>query len=182
MDIENTKLKDRTLWYDGDNTVHDMAYLYNKLLNAEDISMLFVNEITPEIRTYNRTVNKPLTIKTALNALSYDWNIPEKYKALLIRTYILKKLDEEIANNAFSDIEIEQRIDRVETELKLWEANNMTMLLKTLIFMVDEFISHNIVWGTGRGSSCSCYVLFLIGLHDVDSVHYNLDIKEFFRN
>jgi DNA polymerase III alpha subunit len=37
------------------------------------------------------------------------------------------------------------------------------------------------VWGVGRGSSVASYVLFLIGVHRIDSMKYNLDYKEFLR-
>jgi DNA polymerase III alpha subunit len=40
---------------------------------------------------------------------------------------------------------------------------------------------HNIVWGVGRGSSVASYCLYLIGVHKIDSIKYNLDIKEFLK-
>ena len=39
----------------------------------------------------------------------------------------------------------------------------------------------NSSWGVGRGSSVSSYCLYLIGIHMVDSIKYNLDIQEFFK-
>jgi DNA polymerase III alpha subunit len=41
--------------------------------------------------------------------------------------------------------------------------------------------ANNIVWGVGRGSSVASYVLFLIGIHKVDSLYYDLPIEEFLR-
>jgi DNA polymerase III alpha subunit len=38
---------------------------------------------------------------------------------------------------------------------------------------------HNIVWGVGRGSSVASYVLYLIGIHKVDSIKYELNFNEF---
>jgi DNA polymerase III alpha subunit len=40
---------------------------------------------------------------------------------------------------------------------------------------------NNIVWGVGRGSSVSSYVLYLLGVHRVNSLYYDLDIHEFLR-
>jgi DNA polymerase III alpha subunit len=41
---------------------------------------------------------------------------------------------------------------------------------------------HNkIVWGVGRGSSVSSYILFLIGIHKINSLKYGLDIREFLK-
>jgi DNA polymerase III alpha subunit len=40
---------------------------------------------------------------------------------------------------------------------------------------------NNIVWGVGRGSSVSSYILYLIGVHKVNSILYKLDINDFLR-
>ena len=40
----------------------------------------------------------------------------------------------------------------------------------------------NIIWGVGRGSSVSSYILYLIGVHRINSIKYELDYKEFFGN
>ena len=71
--------------------------------------------------------------------------------------------------------------DRVSIELKLFEKNNMMNLLCYLKFLVDTMRQHNIVWGVGRGSCVSSYVLYLLDVHKIDSLKYNLDINEFFK-
>jgi DNA polymerase III alpha subunit len=40
---------------------------------------------------------------------------------------------------------------------------------------------NNVVWGVGRGSSVASYVLYLLGVHKIDSIKYNLDIEEFLK-
>jgi DNA polymerase III alpha subunit len=47
--------------------------------------------------------------------------------------------------------------------------------------MVDVMREQDIVWGVGRGSSVASYVLYLIGVHKIDSLYYDLDIAEFLR-
>ena len=74
----------------------------------------------------------------------------------------------------------EQR-NRVQYELELYEYYNMTKLLRCMIWLVDYMSDHNIFWGLGRGSSVSSYCLFLIGLHMVDSLKYDLDVNEFLK-
>jgi len=179
--MNGIELNNRTLWQDGSSTVA-IQYLYDQILSGEDISKLFVEEITPEIKNYNKHVASPLKVKQDVVPLSLNWRIPESYKDLQLRTHMLKRLEDEIAVGGFSDSETERRIARVQEELELWHANGMDMLLRALIYMVHQFEQNNVVWGTGRGSSCSSYLLYLIGLHDVDSVHYNLDIRDFFRD
>ena len=57
----------------------------------------------------------------------------------------------------------------------------MYNLLRYMCYLVDFMRENNIVWGVGRGSSVSSYVLFLIGIHKVNSIQYDLDYKEFLR-
>ena len=70
---------------------------------------------------------------------------------------------------------------RVEQELAEFKSRNMIPMLKFLVYMVTELKHNNILWGVGRGSSVSSYILYLIGVHKVDSLKYNLDYKEFLR-
>jgi len=40
---------------------------------------------------------------------------------------------------------------------------------------------NNIVWGLGRGSSTASYVLYLLGVHKINSLYYDLSIEEFLK-
>ncbi len=57
----------------------------------------------------------------------------------------------------------------------------MTKVLNLLLYLVDHFRTNKIVWGVGRGSSVASYILYLIGIHKVDSIKYDLDIGEFLK-
>jgi len=57
----------------------------------------------------------------------------------------------------------------------------MTDILPVMLYIVDTLRSQNILWGVGRGSSVSCYCLYLIGIHKIDSLKYDLPINEFFK-
>jgi DNA polymerase III subunit alpha len=48
-------------------------------------------------------------------------------------------------------------------------------------YLVDTMQANQIVWGVGRGSSVASFVLYKLGVHRINSLHYNLDIKEFLR-
>jgi DNA polymerase III alpha subunit len=96
------------------------------------------------------------------------WLIPESYKNLDIEEYLVS-------------ICPEQNYDRLITELELYRKNSMVPVLKAMKYIVDSLRENNIVWGVGRGSSVASYTLFLLGVHKVDSVKYNLPIEEFFK-
>jgi len=54
-------------------------------------------------------------------------------------------------------------------------------LLKFLTYLVDVMRENNIIWGVGRGSSVSSFVLYKLGVHRIDSMYYKLEIDEFLR-
>ena len=100
-----------------------------------------------------------------------DWFIPQEYQELDIEDWVWKQVDPEHENKVF----------RVGEELKLFKKYDMIPVLKTMKFVVDTLRANNIVWGVGRGSSVASYVLYLIGVHKIDSIKYNLPIGEFFK-
>lgn len=77
--------------------------------------------------------------------------------------------------------ETQEQTDRVSQELELFIKNGMYDLLHVMKYIVDTLRQNNIVWGVGRGSSVASYVLYLIGVHKIDSIKYNLPITEFFK-
>jgi len=74
----------------------------------------------------------------------------------------------------------DQRV-RVCEEYKLFDERQMIPVLRHLIYMVDNLRSRGIVWGVGRGSSVSSYVLFLIGINRIDPLRFDLDVREFLK-
>jgi DNA polymerase III alpha subunit len=77
--------------------------------------------------------------------------------------------------------ETQEEKDRCEEELAEFKARDMNNLLRYMIYLVDFMRENDIVWGVGRGSSVASYVLYLIGVHRIDSIKYNLDWREFLR-
>lgn len=178
-----TQLNGRILWYDGDSSFEPEA-LYDYILSGHPLdSSVFVTEFSKDIRQFNSlNPNNELRQKDELRPLDTNWNIPDKYKEIDVNNYLLTKLLKELeTSNDFTQDDIEERIQRVEEEIELYEKYNLLDILKAVIYIVERFVENNVVWGTGRGSSCCSYCLYLIGLHDVDSIKYGLELNEFFR-
>ncbi len=97
-----------------------------------------------------------------------SWFIPEDYCPDLIA-------------GLYSMCETQEQTDRVSEELEAFIKHGMLDLLFVLKYIVDTLRQNNIVWGVGRGSSVASYVLYLIGVHKIDSIKYNLDWQEFLR-
>lgn len=126
---------------------------------ADDISK-YVNYLIDE------RLNYPIP-PTETN--TNNWFIPDSYKNIDIEQWCLAK--------CITDAEV----NRVDLELNEFKSRNLYPVLQCMIYIVDTLRTNNIVWGVGRGSSVSSYVLFLIGVHKIDSIKYGLDIKEFLR-
>lgn len=146
----------------------------NTLINVEDPVLL---------KKYNDSIDKNADQLTKLNFYQepacsveeYDllnqqeWFIPEEYKNFDIARWLLDQC------------ESEEQYLRVVEELELYVQHDMIDVLICIKYLVDFMRENNIVWGVGRGSSVASYCLYLIGLHKVDSIKYQLDIKEFLK-
>ena len=170
-----TKLLDRSLWWDGTNEVTPEQLERFLLLGLS--GNLAVTELTPEVAQYNRSASKKLELKTELAArFPPDWKLPESYKYLNVDEYLAPLVDVIDRDELY-----EQRLARFAYEVKLFRERNLYEVLRVLIYVLDEFRKNNVVWGVGRGSSCSSYLLYLLGLHDVDPVKYDIDIHDFLK-
>lgn len=98
-----------------------------------------------------------------------NWNMPDDYKQLDIVRWL---------NNR--ELSYEQR-DRLHMEIEMFRERGMIPVLKFLKYLVDTCEQNNVVLGVGRGSSVASYCLYLLGVHRIDSLKYELDIKEFLK-
>jgi DNA polymerase III alpha subunit len=97
-----------------------------------------------------------------------NWFMPREYREMDIEDFLVNQCPEE-------------NYDRLITELQEYRQRNLLPLLKQMKYIVDTLRENRTVWGVGRGSSVASYVLFLLGVHKIDSVKYNLPIEEFFK-
>jgi len=97
------------------------------------------------------------------------WHMPDEYKTLDIAAHILGLCASEA------------ELQRCGQELLLFQERDLFSLLQYLKYLVDVMTVNNVIWGVGRGSSVASYVLYKLGVHRIDSLHYNLDAREFLR-
>jgi DNA polymerase III alpha subunit len=161
--------------YTTSNELCDLLYKNPKL----DISLFQVEDSLE----YNRSVaelhaeldlldsyhNIDMSVEEFDRVLQSNWRMPVDYKELDIAAYVLGLCQQE------------QELQRVGQELLLYQERNLFDLLRYLKYLVDTLRKNNVVWGVGRGSSVASYVLFLLGVHKIDSLYYNLDVEEFLK-
>lgn len=97
------------------------------------------------------------------------WYMPEEYQTMDIASWVLDQC------------QTQEQLQRCGEELLLYQERNLLDLLKYLKYFVDTMRANNVTWGVGRGSSVASYVLYLIGIHRIDSMYYDLDIQEFLK-
>ena len=106
--------------------------------------------------------------------LCNSWLMPDKYKDMDIEAHLVQQLN----NNNMSR---EPYTERLMDEIEEYTKRNMLDILRFLVYLMNVCRDNSIVTGIGRGSSVSSLVLYLIGVHYIDPVKYNLDYKEFLR-
>ena len=129
----------------------------------------YQTELLPTPVTFLGAPEETLTFDEFHSKCAEEWIFPVVYQQIDVKTWLLDKC------------KTQQQIDRVEEEYKLYEERDLIMLLRLFIFLIDYMRRNKFVWGVGRGSSVSSYILFLIGVHRVDSLKYGFDIRDYLK-
>jgi DNA polymerase III alpha subunit len=172
-----TDLKGRIVRSDG-SVVNSSSTLIEILYSDQDIGNCISND-ADEVKRFQIAnklcdTNLPNPInETELPYANILWNnhwfTPEPYASIDLKQFCYEKC---------STDEEKQRVDM---ELSEFNSRNMTDAIKHCIYCVDIWRKNGIVWGVGRGSSVSSFVLYLIGITRLNPLKYNLDIKEWLK-
>jgi hypothetical protein len=122
----------------------------------------------PKLIAYNDLANDTDT-KEFDHSCQSRWFMPDQYLSLDIAEHVLGMCQ----SNA--------ELQRCGQELLLFQERNLFDLLRYLVYLVDTMRDNQLIWGVGRGSSVASYVLYKLGVHRIDSLHYDLDPEEFLR-
>ena len=118
---------------------------------------------------YIKWQDSDLTVKQFDQLRQSNWFMPETYASM------------DIAQHVLSMCRSESELQRVGKELLLYQEKGLFPLLCYLTYLVNTMKENQIIWGVGRGSSVASYVLYLLGVHKIDSIYYDLDPEEFLR-
>lgn len=139
--------------------------LRNVLLDCEITNTLNIDNF-PKLQKYT---DSTLSVEMFDKDQQSNWLMPQQYKEMDIAKWVLEQCKDEA------------ELQRAGQELLLFQERNMFPLLQYLKYLVDTMRNHNIVWGVGRGSSVASFVLYLIGIHKINSLYYDLPIEEFLK-
>lgn len=160
-----------------------------QILTHDDICNLYLTD--PELQLKRALVDKPVIFnetleltnntefivyqKPQLSVKEFDkqnqnnWFMPKEYAEMDIAQFILDQ-----ANGT-------AELQRAGEELLLFQERGLFPLLRYLKYLVDTMRKNNVVWGVGRGSSIASFVLFLLQVHRINSLYYDLSIDEFLK-
>lgn len=166
----------------------DYDHLGNPIFDEQDlIEIMYQGDIekchdvicksNPEIKSFNQISSKklkefkPIKVKkeTFDNSLQNFWLMPDYYKNLDIFSFLK------------NSCKTQNELDRVEFEYNQFKEQGLENLLRYMVYLVNTMKENGIIWGVGRGSSVSSFILYLIGIHKVNSLKYNLDFNEFIK-
>lgn len=141
------------------------------VIKDEEIELFqkYQSSLLPEMVTFLDAPEETLTFDEFHSQRADEWIFPKIYQQTDVKRWLLNKC------------KTQQEIDRVNQEYQLFEERDLIMLLRLFIFLVDYMREKKFVWGVGRGSSVSSYILYLIGVHKVDSLKYDLDIRDYLK-
>lgn len=141
------------------------------VINDEDISLYnqYKNLLLKHDVILLDPPDETLSIDEFYSKASDEWLFPLEYQQIDVYKWLVDKC------------KTQTEIDRVNEEYALYKERNLIMLLRLFIFLVDYMRKNKFIWGVGRGSSVSSYILYLIGVHRVDSLKYQFDIKDYLK-
>lgn len=113
------------------------------------------------------SVVKKLNLDYKMVTTTNEWLIPKEYQNYDIEHFVLSK------------VSTTAEVDRINYELTIFKQHQLIDLLRMLKYLVDTFRKNNVLFGIGRGSSTHSFVLYVLGVHKVNSLLYNLDFNEF---
>lgn len=149
---------------------HDLSVFEGMFVDHINIEeMTHILENVPAFIEYDKMCQEDLTQEAYDHRCQESWFMPDEYKQLDIAALIL------------SLCETDAQLQRVGQELLLFQERELFDLLRYLKYLVDTMNANNVIWGVGRGSSVASYVLYLLGVHRIDSMYYDLDPQEFLR-
>ena len=167
--------------------------MYTRVMYTDKYGQIILNENDVCDIFYRKPKAKPkyvITESEILNTIDLEYfpkllvyNPDFDYDKLYQQDYFIPKhyVGFDIAKFVLDSCKNDSELQRAGEELLLFQQNNMLDLLVYLKYFVDTLRSKNIVWGVGRGSSVASFVLYLIGVHKINSLYYDIPITEFFK-
>jgi DNA polymerase III alpha subunit len=131
--------------------------------------LIFVLDDPASLATWTFPTDSDVSVPDWDSVRQQHWHMPAEY------------VNMDIAAHVLSLCTTDAELQRAGHELMLYQERGLFDLLRYLKYLVDVMTENHVIWGVGRGSSVASYVLYLLGVHRIDSMFYDLDVSEFLR-
>lgn len=160
-------------------TIYHRDAVLDALLEGKEPKGTIVLSSQDEIRKYTSapslnskyTFDLPITDSEYAAQLHLDqqahWCYPPEFEEIDILEYV------------YSLCSDDKERARVKVEYDYFVEANALNLLRYIVYILSVCVEQDVIWGIGRGSSVSSYLLYKLGVHSVDSLAYDLDFSEF---
>jgi DNA polymerase III alpha subunit len=150
------------------------------LMSGRDLNIVNV-QASPELERYNefcRMFDKTDEIIRPVEPMA---ETPEVYHAHRSQEWISKVDSSQLWDDLLAKCETTIERERFVMELEEFGKRGMIEVLVQLDAMIKELDSANVVRGVGRGSSVASFILYLMGVHFINPIAYNIDVGEFLK-
>jgi hypothetical protein len=131
--------------------------------------LIFVLEDPASLVSWTFPTDSNISVPDWDSVRQQHWHMPDEYVNMDIAAHVLGLC----SNDA--------ELQRAGHELMMYQERGLFDLLRYLKYLVDVMSENHVIWGVGRGSSVASYVLYLLGVHRINSMFYDLDVSEFLR-
>jgi DNA polymerase III alpha subunit len=150
------------------------------LMSGLDLVTLNV-QASPELDQYNEMCQLFDKTDEVIRPVTPLAETPEVYHARRSREWVSpvdsSQLWDELLEKCTNAVERERFV----MELEEFSKRGMLEVLVQLDAMVKVLDAANVVRGVGRGSSVASFILYLMGVHFIDPIKYNLEVNEFLK-
>lgn len=148
---------------------HDPQQFNGMILDATVDVSAWPTDLFDNLPKFEQESSDTESVEEFHRSQQSHWHMPQEYKEL------------DIAQHVLDLCTTPEQLQRCGQELLLYQERDLFDLLRYLKYLVDVMTKNHIIWGVGRGSSVASYVLYLLGVHRIDSMFYDLDAQEFLR-
>ena len=157
---------DRIILPSGKSVV-DMDFLLDRILLGGEYEHLLVEESNDDTQRYTLVTGRRIVYDVS----DLEFNKPNH------SDIDIDRIMERVESSPRFDGRDEE-ITRLEHELDFFIRSEKIALINKLIDLIDAFKSSGIIWGVGRGSSCSSLLMYMLEVNDINPLEFDIPFSE----
>lgn len=72
----------------------------------------------------------------------------------------------------------EKELNRLDEEMEYFFKTGNIHFVYDVLKLIERFKKEDTLWGVGRGSSCASFLMYVLGINDVNPLIYNISFTE----